>query len=697
MDSNTPPEESLPEQESGAVDFLGLARDAYSTSETYTDAYLRDQWERNLKQWQSKHSTNSKYNSESYKGKSQLFRPRTRAAIRKNEAAAAAAFFSTQDVVEVRPEDEFNQQDVISAEVLKEIVEYRLQDSIPWFQILNGAYQSSQIYGQVCSYQYWNYDGTKDEPVIELVPIENIRIDPAADWIDPINSSPYVIQLIPMYVGDIKKKAQTIDPKTGEPEWFSVDEKSLLSASNEYYDSTRIVREDREDSKANYHANNLEFSTAWVRRYVMRYEGVDWLFYTLGDERLLSEPKPLEEAYFHGERPYVMGACIIEAHKPYPSGLPDLTRDVQAEINDVTNQRMDNVKFAINKRYFGRRNSQVDLRSLTRNIPGSVTLMNDPEKDVIVHSTPDVTSSAFQEQDRLNLDFDDLAGTFSGSSVQANRKLNETVGGMNLMSQGANAVAEYQLRTFVETWAEKVLKQLVKLEQNYETDQSLIMRAAQKSKALQQYGQNLPLVVSQMGDQLLAGKVRVSVNVGTGAVDPFAQAEKFAYGLNSLAGLFGEQFAQKLDIEEVASELFGKLGYKNSERFFMEEDSEDPRIFQLQQMVQQLEMQLQQKYDPAEQQAKVRKLDAETEKVKAETVNKNMDSQFSGMKLGEIVATIPQVAPIADSSLESAGFEDKNNTGTPQPEPMDIEVGPQNTSPMHPANPNVGIHEGYEA
>ena len=90
--------------------------------------------------------------------------------------------------------------------------------------------------------------------------------------------------------------------------------------------------------------------------------------------------------------------------------------------------------------------------------------MNDPEKDVRVISTPDVTGSSFQEQDRFNLDFDEVAGTFSTSSVASNRQLNETVGGMNLLTQGANQISEFQLRVFTETWTEPCLRQVVALE-----------------------------------------------------------------------------------------------------------------------------------------------------------------------------------------------------------------------------------------
>ena len=81
-------------------------------------------------------------------------------------------------------------------------------------------------------------------------------------------------------------------------------------------------------------------------------------------------------------------------------------------------------------------------------------------KDVRIVDTPDVTGLSYQEQDRINLAFDDIAGTFSGSSVQSNRKLNETVGGMNLITANSNQIAAYRLRTFVEMWATPVLAQV---------------------------------------------------------------------------------------------------------------------------------------------------------------------------------------------------------------------------------------------
>ena len=201
--------------------WLDLARRAYESSTTYLDTNYRKQWERNISLFRSQHPSGSKYNTQSYLHRSRLFRPKTRAAIRTNEAAAAAAFFSTQDVIDVRPENDSDPEQRESAWVLKHLLQYRLTKTIPWFQTVIAAYQESLIFGVVCSHQYWEYaekkvssdepvldaegeavlneDGTeaierkedveviKDYPVVRLIAAENLRIDAASDWWNPVN------------------------------------------------------------------------------------------------------------------------------------------------------------------------------------------------------------------------------------------------------------------------------------------------------------------------------------------------------------------------------------------------------------------------------------------------------------------------------------------------------------------------------
>ncbi len=644
-------------------DFLQLARDAFTSSTTFFDASIRQQAEAALRQFQGVHPSGSKYYRDDYKARSRIFRPKTRTAIRKNEAVASEAFFSTNDVVDVSAEDQDNPIQRASAAVKNSLMNYRLRKSIPWFLTLIGAYQDAQTVGVCISYQCWKYNPKKgiDKPAIELRPLENIRIDPGADWADPINSSPYVIDMLAMRVMDVKARMTNPDPTTGSPRWKRLADGEILVAQQSYSDTTRQTRErNRTDSKDQSGQIN-EFAIVWVHRNIMEIDGEDMVYYTLGTHALLSDPVPLKQAYWHGRRPYVMGICVIETHKIYPDGVAGISKDIQAEANEIANQRIDNVKFAMNKRYFVRRDKQVDIRSLTRNVPGSVTMMTDPDKDVVVQETNDVTSSAYQEQDRLNLDFDDITGSFSQGSVSSNRKLNETVGGLNLLSNDANQMSAYQLKTFVETWVEPVLEQLILLEQYYETDELAMTLASKEAATLLEMQGTLP---PELMAELLDVEVTLSVNVGIGATNPETKINQFMKSMMNLRELLadGTLTNHNLDVQEVIKELFGKLGYKNGTRFFKSEEGLTPMESAMRATIQDLQAQLAQKTDPKLVDAQVQKLNAEVQKLGAsvglevaKAFDTNAKAYFAVLQTAQMLGTVPQLAPVADKLAIAAG------------------------------------------
>lgn len=620
---------------------LELARDAYTASTTYFDSSIRLQVEGATRQFRGEHPVNSKYRSDGYASRSKLFRPKTRAMVTRGEATAAEAFFATKDVVTLLPWDEDDKVQIVSADINMALLEYRLggkhpKRCIPWYVTLIAAYQEALVNGVVCSRQYWEFDARRkiDRPCCELNPIENIRFDPNASWVDPVNSSPYWIELVPMYVKDVK--AKMLEQNMAK-RWQILTEGDIQSATKQNFDSTRSTREgpSRTDPKQETTAIT-DYTIVWVHRNIVEWNGQDYFYYTLGKEKLLSKVLPLEQEYWHGRRPYVLGYSAIEAHRNYPNSPVMQTRDLQAEANDVSNLRLDNVKFVLNKRYFVRRNAQVDIRSLTRNTVGSATLMKDPEKDVKVVDYNDVTASSYQEHDRLNVEFDELGGMFSGSSVQSNRKLNETVGGMNLLAADSNQVGNYRLRTFVETWVEPVMGHFVLLEQKYETDEVVMAMAGKRSVMYQRFGQGAAL------DDFLDQELSLSVNVGFGPSNPAFQLERFMAAMRQFVEILKEKVLQDngIDVEEVKKEIFGKLGYRDGRRFFVESDN--PEVASLMQQVQALEQALAAKESPEERQAKVEKLNADTDLAKAQA--EKIRAELAGLNAGEN----PQVAAIAD-------------------------------------------------
>ena len=213
-------------------------------------------------------------------------------------------------------------------------------------------------------------------------------------------------------------------------------------------------------------------------------------------------------------------------------------------------------------------------------------MANNPIEDVRTIDFQDVTSSSYQEQDRLNVDYDELTGNFSQGSVMTNRKMGETVGGMGMISSAANQVTEYTIRTFTETWVEPVIRQLVKLEQAYETDQVILGLAAGKAELLQKFG------VDKVTDELLNQELTLNVNVGMGATDPIAKLNKFIGALTSYANV-SQMPIQDLNREEVGKEIFGLAGYRDGARFVKSKGQEElpPEV---QQTIQQAQQHIQQ-------------------------------------------------------------------------------------------------------
>ena len=176
------------------TNYLQLAQDAFDASSAYIDTNWRKDWEFSIKSFRLEHAPGSKYLSEEYKARSHLVSPKTRSIIRKNEAAGAVALFSNMDVVNLEAGNPDDVMSLASRDAMKAVLEYRLGKTIPTFEICIGGIQDAQTQGVVCSYQYWDYlkakDGRtlKDKPCIELRPIENIRIDGGASWLDPVGT-----------------------------------------------------------------------------------------------------------------------------------------------------------------------------------------------------------------------------------------------------------------------------------------------------------------------------------------------------------------------------------------------------------------------------------------------------------------------------------------------------------------------------
>ena len=162
--------------------------------------------------------------------------------------------------------------------------------------------------------------------------------------------------------------------------------------------------------------------------------------------------------------------------------------------------------------------------------------------------------------------------------MASNRKLNETVGGMEMISSDANQIQEYQVRMVAETWLERTLRQIVAMETIYEADEALLT-AVGETVGLDPMGVILAM----------QHPIRVKLATGFNATNPEKRIQKLALGLGTMAQFF-PQVVQSGDPREISKEIFGALGYKDASRFLpaLKEDQPDPRVAALEQQVAQL-------------------------------------------------------------------------------------------------------------
>jgi hypothetical protein len=126
--------------------------------------------------------------------------------------------------------------------------------------------------------------------------------------------------------------------------------------------------------------------------------------------------------------------------------------------------------------------------------------------------------------------------------------------------------------------------------------------------------------------------------------------------------------------------------------------TEQPTPEQIEQRIQEAIDQALAKAGVAETVAKVKLIEAQTRKVDAEATNKSVEGVFSATQAANQIATNPAIAPVADGLLKSAGFKDHDLAPivpnvAPGVPAMDV---PENTNPLTPTNPGIGMNAGIE-
>lgn len=155
---------------------------------------------------------------------------------------------------------------------------------------------------------------------------------------------------------------------------------------------------------------------------------------------------------FKGKRPFVKMHIDPENHAFHGKGVIGPIEHLQLELNDIRNQRMDNVNLIINRMFFVLRSANVDKQDLVSR-PGGYIEMDLPG-GVTPMVVPDVTQSSYQEESLVKQDAQSATGVsdiIQGQLRSADESvpgtaLNKTATGAAIAVQQAGSRFKYYLQ-----------------------------------------------------------------------------------------------------------------------------------------------------------------------------------------------------------------------------------------------------------
>ena len=152
-----------------------------------------------------------------------------------------------------------------------------------------------------------------------------------------------------------------------------------------------------------------------------------------------SEPSP----FIDGESP-ILKMDYIRTGETYGKGIPELIEDEQDEINELRNQRVDNVNLIMNKMFAVLEQALVNPKDLVSKPGGVIRLKanvsDDIRKAIYPLDIPDVTGSSYKETFEIERQVQERTGANRvtlGSSGEV-RDTNQTLGGMEMLRQMFN-------------------------------------------------------------------------------------------------------------------------------------------------------------------------------------------------------------------------------------------------------------------
>jgi hypothetical protein len=392
-------------------------------------------------------------NKQSYRGRAKLFVPYIFATIE----TIMPRLIGSKPNIEAAPRES---GDIQSAKTTTQLLSYQW-DMMDMKKRVKTWCRNALMYGVGILKLTWSYDpiSQKDQPSAEVIDQFDFFIDPNATTIE---DGRYVIHRVYRDIEELKRNKN-----------YDIPRELVTQVSQDEYKVQRdavlgLSKPQKDDKK-------VELLEYWGK-YDLEGKGeeVEALIVVANRQfPIRMEANP----YLHNKKPFIDLHDTDIPNEFWSVGEVEPLVSLQYELNDVRNQRMDNVTLILNRMWKVNKGAGVNESELVSQ-PGGV-VHTDDMNGIEPLTTPDVTASAYNEESLIKGDMQQASGVSDytkgvGSSGKGSQSLaNDTATGIMLLQEAGNARFRYKLDNLEDSLKE-FGRQLIALDQQFIDTQTVV-------------------------------------------------------------------------------------------------------------------------------------------------------------------------------------------------------------------------------
>jgi len=376
---------------------------------------------------------------------------------------ANVLFAQGEDFFDVAPEDQNDENGVLQAEAIKKLLSTQLSKAKFFVKFLDFIKQL-MLYGTSYLKVYWK---VKRDWVWERVPnrtVKTILGIPMGETIEWTETKSYKVterrpEIEVLDILDVFPDPDAQDDETSKGifvrSWMNKDDLRELGQGKYpiYANTEKPELQSTEDSYVNsraerYTSRGLHAANTAKKNQVELLEF--WGKYDLDGDGIKEEAhivianrqvlvKAQANPFYHQKRPILRGVLFPVPKEWYGIGLVEPVISEVHELNTLRRQRIDNINLVLNRMWQANTLADVDLETLISS-PGNIVL-TDAMDAVKPLETPDVTTSAYNEANIVQMDIE-------RATVPPSAQGNTTSGQLGRTARGAQLIIGQALEKF---------------------------------------------------------------------------------------------------------------------------------------------------------------------------------------------------------------------------------------------------------